>query len=162
MNRLVKEHGVEELNLAVDITASNLVVTIGCPSWWVGPEIGPTLVLPGGVQLYVFDTEGAVHNHSTEGRLMLPPSTYDGEPVQLVGQLNYLKDNVTTPTREVETVKMSVDIPDTLWDSSAQENQERIEALEYRVNELTEATAAMKEAMIAALTTLAQLRNERN
>lgn len=170
MNRLVKEHGVEELNLALDIGASNLIVTTGRPDWWVGPEIGPTLLMPNGTHLYVFDTTDADPADMPDlpiprELLMVPPSTLGGGAVQLVGQLNYLTDNKkeeTTVDPQTADIEDGT-VPDTLWNNDAQDLAQltdRVEALEIANREMAGTLEALREGMLVALGTIAELRDK--
>lgn len=164
-NRLTKDGAV--CNLAIDLAASNIAVATDV-SWWVGPEISPTLIGLDGEKLYVFDlTDVDVKQVmpiseflTLDGILLVPPTADDeaGDHIQLIGQMNSINDNVA----KEETEMADEGVPDTLWNNDAQdyaEMSERVEALGYQINELTEGFDRLKEALVVALTTIKELKD---
>lgn len=161
-------------NLAIDIGASNVVVTEEVDSWWVGPEISPTLIGLDGRRYYVFDLDGSTEedyarlpdNAMTEGTLLVPPTTDDGGTtrVEIVGQINHLSDNKETETE---------DMTENDRDENTIALAGRIEALELIVADQGQAiddlrgqlaglkltTGKLQEAMITGLTAMKELRD---
>lgn len=145
-----KDNENPRVGLAIDLGASNIGVTHDISEWWVGPEISPTMVMPDGRALYVFDLTGYGINDIPDGMLcsgtlLVPPSIYDDIPVVLVGQMNNFSDN----EQEQEQTMSS---PADLWNSDREaEMNARIEALEATVEKL-------QNALIVALTAMKEIK----
>lgn len=153
-NRLTKDGAT--CNLAIDLDVSMIGVTTDI-SWWVGPEISPTLVMPDKTALYVFDLTSydaaeLPDSMVTSGTLMVPPSYHSGteRAVELIGQMNYLSDNVRTDKEE------TVDIAD----NEAAALSARVESLELKLEEMAATMGKLREALVVALTAMKELQDE--
>jgi hypothetical protein len=164
------------IGLAIDIGASNIAVTEEVESWWEGPEISATLIMPDGRGVYVFDLSNSTEedysrlpdNVVNEGTLLVPPSQFDGKPVILIGQMNYLSDNHELFDNEEEETVTGEQARE-LWETRPMENNEmssRIEELEQTVadqgqalDDLRATAAKFQEALVVALTTVKELRD---
>lgn len=159
-NRLTKDGAT--CNLGIDLAASNIGITTDV-SWWNGPELSPTLIMPEGERLYVFDVSDAdqrvIENLDgtfvMDGTLMVPPSCLPNDPaamVRLIGQMNYLKDN-NAEKEETVTPEETRE----LWENRPAETL----ALEARIDSLENQVAALKSALIVALTNIKELKEAR-
>lgn len=152
------------IGLAIDLAASDIGVTEDV-SWWVGPEISPTMVMPDGQGLYVFDLTGETDvpdGMITTGTLLVPPSQVDDKPVILVGQINSPSDNIPSDNNEEEDMSPEVE---TIWNETDENTiamAGRIEALELQIAELNETVDKLRNALVVGLTAMKEIRDARS